>query len=224
MTERLWIPAASNHYTPGREGTVIDTIIFHSTVASWAGTIATFTGGSRLVSAHYVVDQYVDRIAQMVDEEDTSWANGNWAMNLRSITIERVDNGDHAAVGPDEQYDRLIALVAEIKSRHAIRYYRRHSEIVATACPSGLDTERIIHGGEEVPTQEEWDGVTNSIIAIKEVLEHLAHAKHPEHVLSPKAKAAMRNLDKRVAKMQSRPVRKKAPSKAAARAGHGRGR
>jgi len=143
MTTTVWRPAAVDRFTPGRE-VPVDTIVYHTTTTSWLDAIATFQGGSRIVSAHYVVDRDVDRIARVVKETDTAWHAGNWPINQRSIGIERADFGDYWNPGPDAQIERIVALSLDIMSRNPISRFLRHDQCTATACPDGLDTARII--------------------------------------------------------------------------------
>lgn len=150
----LWIPAAADRFTPGREVTV-DQLVFHTTTVSWSQTIATFTTGTRLASAHYVVDELVDRVARMVRETDRAWHAGNWPVNQRSIGIEGVDNGHYDGPRDPSLYLREASLVAAIaKRRPQIPLVLetdperpgclRHWSTVATHCPGTLDVELII--------------------------------------------------------------------------------
>ena len=147
------LPAAADRFTPGRPG-AIDRIVLHTSTTTFAATVATFQGGGRLVSAHYVVDEYVDQIAQCVRDEDTSWGCGNWPMNQRCLNIEHVDNGDWNGTRPDQLYERSARLVALLCRIHPIPLdrasIRRHNEIIATACPDALDVDRIVARAKEI--------------------------------------------------------------------------
>lgn len=142
-----WIPAASDRFTPGRGGARVDTIVFHTTTTTMEHAIATFQGGDRKVSAHYIVG-LDGRIVQLVSEDDTAWAAGDWAMNLRSINIEHVDDGDWNGVRPDALYTSSAGLVRDINERHGPCANKRHSDVIATGCPDALDVERIIRESE----------------------------------------------------------------------------
>jgi hypothetical protein len=143
VIEWEWVPAATDRYTPGR-GLHVDTIILHSTATTMAGAIGTFTGGSRMVSAHVIVD--VDRIVQMVDYTDTAWHCGSWPWNQRSVGLEFVDNGRSWDPRPEKLYENAIMVASSIRDEFTIIHMPDHRDIVATACPAGLDTDRIIAG------------------------------------------------------------------------------
>lgn len=78
------------------------------------------------VSAHYVIG--AGRVAQLVDEADSSWANGNRVANFESITIE-CDPNDVLGTLPV-----LAALIKEIRARHGDLPIYPHSHWVSTLC------------------------------------------------------------------------------------------
>ena len=139
------------HLSYGRQGAKIDRIVLHHN----ASTTDVIPGvwQTRPASAHYQVTP--NAIRQCVDEANTAWAAGNWAMNLRSINIEHLNstgapNWDVA----DETEERSAALVADICKRNGIPCDRghiiKHSEVVATACPGGLDIDKIVRRANEI--------------------------------------------------------------------------
>ena len=79
------------------------------------------------VSAHYVIS--ASRVAQLVDEADSSWANGNRTANFESITIE-CDPNDVLGTLPV-----LAALIADIRSRHGDLPIYPHQHWTPTECP-----------------------------------------------------------------------------------------
>ena len=79
------------------------------------------------VSAHYVISP--GRVSQIIDEDDSSWANGNRVANFESITIE-CDPNDILGTLPV-----LAALIADIWSRHAGFPVYPHQHWVGTECP-----------------------------------------------------------------------------------------
>lgn len=81
----------------------------------------------------------------MVDFNDTAWHAGNWAWNQRSLGFEHVDNGQSYAPRPEGLYVRAVQAGQDARAR-GITQFKRHESIVATACPAGLDTARIISG------------------------------------------------------------------------------
>jgi hypothetical protein len=139
-----WIQAKTDRWTPGR-GKAIDAIILHSTATTMQGTISTFSGGPRIVSAHLIID--VDRVVQMVDFADTAWHAGDWPWNQRSIGIEHVDNALSWEPRPEKLYVNAVEAAREVRRlRPGITQMPDHRDIVATACPAALDTGRIVTG------------------------------------------------------------------------------
>lgn len=78
------------------------------------------------VSAHYVIS--ATRVAQVVDEKHSSWANGNRVANFESITIE-CDPNDVLGTLPI-----LAALIKDIRSRHGDLPVYPHSHWTSTLC------------------------------------------------------------------------------------------
>jgi hypothetical protein len=245
MTSMLWLPAASDRFTPGRTVTV-DQICFHTTVGGWDRTIATFQGGSRLVSAHYVVDELEDRIARCVAEVSTAWHAGNWPVNQRSIGIEGVDNGHYDGPRDPGLYLREAALVAGIARRRPeipLELHEdperpgclRHRSTVATHCPGTLDVESIIAmaRGEigvfdprNIQADRDWlDQRIRDLVMSEDIAPfavYLALGRQTGN-LPPRAAKAIADARKRLA-AQPRRGRKLAKITAAqVRAGHGRG-
>ena len=139
------------HLTYGRQGTKIDRIVLHHNAAT--SDVIPGVWQNRAASAHYQVTP--NAIRQCVDEGNTAWHAGNWAMNLRSIGIEHLNstgapNWDVA----DETEERSAALVADICMRHGIPCDRghilKHSQTSATACPGGLDVDKIVRRANEI--------------------------------------------------------------------------
>lgn len=136
------------HLTYGRQGTKIDRIVLHHNASTSDNIPGVWQ--NRAASAHYQVTP--NAIRQCVDEGNTAWAAGNWAMNLRSINIEHLNstgapNWDVA----DETEERSAALVADICKRHGIPCDRshiiKHGEVVATACLPINITELLTPSG-----------------------------------------------------------------------------
>lgn len=139
------------HLTYGRQGTKIDRIVLHHNASTSDNIPGVWQ--NRAASAHYQVTP--NAIRQCVDEGNTAWHAGNWAMNLRSIGIEHLNssgapNWDVA----DETEERSAALVADACKRHGIPCDRGHilghNEVSATACPGGLDVDKIVRRANEI--------------------------------------------------------------------------
>src|SRR5690625_295513 len=107
----------------------------HITVHWWGtpsgqafdGIVNHLCNKSAEVSAHYVISS--TRVAQIVDEKDSSWANGNRVANFESITIE-CDPNDVLGTIPV-----LAALIKDIRGRHGDLPIYPHQHWTSTACP-----------------------------------------------------------------------------------------
>jgi N-acetylmuramoyl-L-alanine amidase len=148
MTDLLWLPAAADRFSVGRQGTRIDRLVFHTSTTTFDNTVATFQGGPRLVSAHAVIDIDQDRIAECVKDADTAWGAGVWAMNLRCFNIETADDGRWNDPRPDSLYVRSAAYALAKSRKYGIpvdrQHWLRHDEVIATACPDAFDVDRVV--------------------------------------------------------------------------------
>jgi N-acetyl-anhydromuramyl-L-alanine amidase AmpD len=156
---RATIP--TTNYGKGR--TVgIDTIVFHHIVGDAAGAIARFRQSGVQVSSTYIIGSD-GQVYYTVSEANTPYTNGNYQENSRSITIEHA--GGHSTVPYTEaMYRASINLVRDIRSRHNITRFLRHKDIVATACPGGLDVERIIRESNPLKGDNMATKLTRDII------------------------------------------------------------
>lgn len=86
------------------------------------------------VAPHYMIERN-GNILKMVDEEKTAFHAGEScipgtkivSLNQYSIGIELINHKD---IPPTpEQIDALVALVADIRTRHDIKYLMRHSDV-----------------------------------------------------------------------------------------------
>lgn len=140
---------AEGHYDTTRK--TLKYIVLHSSASTKQGLINTFAGGTRQVSAHYGID-LDGNIMAFLEEYNTSFANGNYSANQESITIEHVDNAKPTR--SDKQYETSAELVADICKFYGWEIntstVKIHSEIVATACPNGLDRDRILKRAREI--------------------------------------------------------------------------
>lgn len=144
-----FIPAAAPNFMAGRNGNRVSLIVLHTTVGTMDATIATFQNPGRLASAHYVVG-LDGRLVQMVKESDTAYHAGDWNVNLTSIGIEHVDDGNYNGPRTPELYATSSTLVGELCTRYSIprdrSHIRKHSEVsdAPTGCPDALDVDRIV--------------------------------------------------------------------------------
>ena len=136
----LWSPNYDS-----RGGVAIRDITIHH----MAGNLSVETCGSvfrsRPASAHYGIGSD-GRIGQYVDERYAAWANGNFASNQRSVTIEVANDqiGGNWHVS-DKALASCIKLVADICRRNGIKKLNftgdtsgnltAHRMFMSTACP-----------------------------------------------------------------------------------------
>lgn len=83
--------------------------------------------GDSGTSAHYICE--AGRIARIVPEEWTAWANGNRAANRQGISIECNPNDVEGTI------PTLAALIRDIRSRHGDIPVFPHRHWTATECP-----------------------------------------------------------------------------------------
>ena len=137
------ISASTSNYTKGRSGYNIEMVAIHHMAgvltAKQCGEI--FKNGSRRASSNYGIGKDAD-VGLYVDEKNTSWCNGNWISNCKSVTIE-VSNCE---IGGDWKIselvlNKLIELVADIFKRNKLgkavkgKNITWHSMYVNTTCP-----------------------------------------------------------------------------------------
>lgn len=144
-------PVAVGHFDTLRE--TIDMIVLHSSASNKQGLINTFGGGTRMVSAHYGIDNDGSILA-FLEEYNTAYHAGNLAVNRKSIGIEHIDNGADVRLHTDAQYETSAKLVADICTFYNIpideAHIIPHSQVKATACPNGLDVSRIINSAKKL--------------------------------------------------------------------------
>ncbi|WCL55436.1 N-acetylmuramoyl-L-alanine amidase [Gimibacter soli] len=134
---------AISHPSPNRDaragGITPDMVILHYTgMETGEAALARLVDPSASVSAHYLVEED-GRIFQLVDEADRAWHAGvsHWqgreALNHHSIGIEIVNPGHEFGYRafPEAQIAALLALLADIAGRRAIRrdLYIGHSDV-----------------------------------------------------------------------------------------------
>lgn len=151
-----WRPAAAGNFKVGRSYPV-SRITFHHIVGDAPAAINRFQTPGVEVSSTYVIGSN-GQLYQMVDEANTPYTDGNFDSNSRTISIEHA--GGHPSVAYTEaMYQKSIQLVAHLIAKYKITDFKRHRDISATACPGGLDVERIvrearalINQGGDMPT------------------------------------------------------------------------
>lgn len=112
------------HASPNHDARRPNLIVLHHTGSGHAErALATLTDPGRKVSAHYLVRRD-GGIVQLVEENarawhaGQSWWGGQTDLNSASIGIELDNDGDEDY--PEAQIDSLLALLADLRERHAI--------------------------------------------------------------------------------------------------------
>lgn len=161
-----WRGAHPNNFTVGRPGASRDgRETFHHVVGSRESAVIVFNQSTRGASSHFVVGG--DIIDQCVDIANTAWCDGNWESNLRTIAVEH--EGGQQGTGPysEAMYKNAIHLCAWLMDNYGVVKYFRHRDVSlkSTACPGGLDVERIWREAKAMvakynqsvtPPQPEW--------------------------------------------------------------------
>ncbi len=135
----------SPNQSAGRQGNGIDHIVIHWMDGNLASADSTFQNTSRQTSAHYGIEDQT--VHQYVQEADTAWHAGNWAMNCRSIGIEHsAEPGRDASAATIETSAQLVA---DIAKRHGIPLDRqhviKHCEVpYATQCCGTVPIDEIL--------------------------------------------------------------------------------
>lgn len=132
-------------------------IIHHAATTSLSGVLSMMSTGSRQVSANYVIDGA--QVVGVVPEEYRAWTSASSVGDGENLTVEivndRVGSNDSNWTISDASYRSIAALVAETATRYGFAINRTniigHREVVgrygqgyATACPSGVDLDRIV--------------------------------------------------------------------------------
>lgn len=160
----------SPNFTSKRDGhdmTQPSWVVLHTMVGTVVGADARFQNpdprqkGGR-ASATYGVG-LDGRVWQWVDEANAAWANGATGEggrgdNLDSISIEHEDDGDYDGPRTPALYAASVALVRSICARYGVPVDRDHvighreCDHASTACPDGLDVDRIVREAAASPT------------------------------------------------------------------------
>lgn len=144
-------PVAAGNFGPESERRTIDTLILHSTAGTYQSSVNWFNNPQAGTSAHYVIAND-GRLAAMLEEYLVGYHSGNYSVNQRSIGIEH--EGYSGLVRKDTEYATSAKLVADICKFYNIpidrAHIKPHREIVATACPTDLDVDRIIRDAKAI--------------------------------------------------------------------------
>lgn len=111
----------------------IEEITIHNTTnTSISATLNEFRRKDSYKSSHLVVSN--SEIVQCVRKTDTAFTNGSHESNIKSFTIEFLDDVS------DDRYAEVLAKVSKALGVEKIGKHRDHS---ATACPAKLSDEKI---------------------------------------------------------------------------------
>jgi hypothetical protein len=104
-------------------------------------------------SANYQVTP--TKIWGCVGEESVAYHAGKYSMNQRSIGIEHLNStGAPSWLIAEETYKNSAKLIADICERYNIpidrKHIIKHSEVYATACPGGIDIDKLIRMAKEI--------------------------------------------------------------------------
>lgn len=157
----------SANWDSGRGGKKVSGIVLHTMVGYMQPSENRFNDPASGVSVHYGVGMD-GSLRQWVEEANTAWQAGNYSVNQTTIGIEHEDNGNYNdGVRTDAEYQASAELVADICRRYGFpadsSHIFIHKNVIdksrypgGTACPDGLDTNKIISmaaaklGGEDM--------------------------------------------------------------------------
>lgn len=140
----------TGNYMKGRQGVSVDTLVYHHVDGSLPSADAVFRNPASVKSAHFAVGG--QEVHQYVPVADTAFGAGDWRTNLRSVNKEHQD--EPGGGFSDETYETSAQNSAQIarflgKKVGDLRHLP-HSAIVPTACPGGLDIDRIVRRAMEI--------------------------------------------------------------------------
>ncbi len=140
-------------YAGGTRAKIDRIVIHHNAGTSDENARRTwYVSSGNETSAHYQVTP--DKIWGCVGENFPAWHAGNAEMNARSIGIEHLNStGAPGWQIAEETYKNSAKLIADLCRRYNIPIDRKHivghKEIVGTACPGGIDIDKLIRMAKE---------------------------------------------------------------------------
>ncbi len=139
--------------SPRSGADIIYLVFHHGATTSRAALFATLEGTSREVSCSYAVG---GGIWQQVPEHRRPWTSGAASIDDVAITVETLNStGAPSWLISDADYASLAAIAFHVHTEYGVPLARSHifghNEILprfgvgyATACPGGMDIDRII--------------------------------------------------------------------------------
>lgn len=156
QTQRL------SNQSSSRNGTPIDMVILHHSATTNVGSVLSMMQtGSRTVSANYVLGND-GHIYGVVPEELRAWTSGSpndggkgAQFDRRAITFECANLSTNGWTISDATYESLAGLLADFHRRYGVpldrdhvvghrELYDRWHASYATACPGGMDIDRVV--------------------------------------------------------------------------------
>lgn len=139
----IWKGAHPGNFTSGRPGGSRNgQNTYHHVVGSADSAVLVFNRAGRQASSHFVVTDKPGVIYQCVNLNDTAWTDGNWASNLRSVTMEHHGDWRNGYNNPTV-IENSARLVAWLRDQGIVNHPMRHRQISQTACPADLPVEQI---------------------------------------------------------------------------------
>lgn len=141
----IWRGAHPNNFTVGRPGGGRNgQETFHHVVGSAESAVIVFNNPSRGASSHFVVTDQPGVIFQCVDLNNTAWTDGNWASNLRAVTVEHHGDWRNGYNNPVVAENAAL-LCAWLRDQGIVTHPVRHRQVSdkATVCPADLPVEAI---------------------------------------------------------------------------------
>lgn len=170
----------------------IDRIIIHHTATTngeW--TLDAMVSGSKEVSANYVPDKD-GKLWGVVPEEFRAWTSASSYWDGRAITMECVNNSTNGWTISEASYEKIAQLLADISIRYnfpLIRDKQRstvlgHKELYlywgdsyATACPGGIDVDRIVRRANEIKNSRPSQGAEVKVYARQDATSRSAKGR-----------------------------------------------
>lgn len=136
-------------------------VVHHAATSSLSQVLGMMSSGSRQVSSNYVVKD--GDVVGVVPEERRSWSLSSSTWDGRSITVETCNSVTGDASGwpiSEESYRSLAKLIADCATRYGFpinrdrvighrEVYTRHGASYPTACPGGIDLDRLVRMAQE---------------------------------------------------------------------------
>lgn len=164
-----------------RTGPIRYVILHHGATTSDEVMISMMVSGSRQVSAQAVVKD--DRRTGVVPEEYRAWTSSSAYWDGHACTIECANESTNGWTISDASYESMAILLADWSTRYQFPLVRNgvnstvfgHSELYrwfgdsyATACPGGMDIDRVVRRANEIKSSSTAGGGSQPLF-VKEI-------------------------------------------------------